>query len=72
MREFLRNTKKVKEAVNKGEEFHVYDRSKLAFVVTLPRTPSHTKKYTFADLEKLRFKGSKNSSRDIDDIVYGR
>ena len=71
MREFLRNTKKIKEAVSAGEEFHVYDRSKLAFVVTLPRITTNKKKYTFADLEKFRFKGSKNSSQDIDAIVYG-
>jgi len=48
MREFLRNTKKVKEAVSVGEEFHVYDRSKLAFIVALPNT--HTKKISIPSL----------------------
>ena len=71
MREFLRSTKKIKEAVSAGEEFHVYDRSRLAFVVTMPCVPTNKKKYAFADLQKLRFKGSKNSSQDIDAIVYG-
>ncbi len=71
MREFLRNTKKIKAAVARGEEFEVCDRTTPVFRI-VPAVTTHGKKYTFDDLMKLKFhSGQNNLSQSVDDIVYG-
>lgn len=71
MREFLRNTKKIRAAVARGESFEVLDRTTPIFRI-VPAGEPPKKKYTFAELQKFRFNSHKKTlSQDIDKIVYG-
>jgi antitoxin (DNA-binding transcriptional repressor) of toxin-antitoxin stability system len=71
MREFLRNTKKIKLAVARGEEFEVLDHATPVFRVTAV-VPEKIIKYTFADIKKLQFKsGDKHMADNIDNYLYG-
>ena len=70
-RELSRNLKSVKQAVARGTEFEVYDRTNPLFRI-VPITSSKPKKYTFADLSDLQFStNDPKLSEKIDDIVYG-
>ena len=71
MREFMRNTKKIKAAVARGEEFEVLDRTTPVFKI-VPTGAVAKKKYSLADLKKLRFRsGQSDLSQSVDEIVYG-
>jgi antitoxin (DNA-binding transcriptional repressor) of toxin-antitoxin stability system len=71
MREFMRTMKDIKNAVKNGEEFVVLDHARPVFKV-VPIQFKKTKKYTFADLEKLQFTATPNREvNDIDEAVYG-
>jgi antitoxin (DNA-binding transcriptional repressor) of toxin-antitoxin stability system len=70
-RELLRNMKGVKQAVAKGIEYEVYDRTNPIFRI-VPITANQNKKYTFADLSAFQFStDDPNLSKRVDDIVYG-
>jgi antitoxin (DNA-binding transcriptional repressor) of toxin-antitoxin stability system len=71
MRELVRNTKKIKEAVARGEEFHVFDHALPVFKVSaIP--PKKVIKYTFEDLMNFRVKTDRTDlSMNVDKIVYG-
>lgn len=71
MRELMRNTKKIKEAVARGEEFHVLDHSVPVFKVSaIP--PQKVIKYSFEDLMNFRVKTNRTDlSMNVDKIVYG-
>lgn len=71
MREFVRTIKDIKASVLNGQEFEVLDHAHPVFRV-IPTPSVSKKKYTFADLSKLKFTGtSKTLAQDIDTIVYG-
>ena len=71
MRELVRNAKKIKEAVARGEEFYVLDHSVPVFRVSA--IPSKKViKYTFEDLMNFRVKTDRTDlSMNVDKIVYG-
>lgn len=70
-RELVRNFKKIKTAVARGEAFDVQDHGVTAFHI-IPPTPERVIKYTFEDLKKIRFStNDRNLSMNIDKIVYG-
>ena len=71
MRELMRNAKKIKEAVARGEEFHVLDHSVPVFKLSaIP--PQKVIKYSFEDLMNFRVKTDRTDlSMSVDKIVYG-
>jgi antitoxin (DNA-binding transcriptional repressor) of toxin-antitoxin stability system len=70
-RELLRDIKKIKDAVKKGQEFEVLDRATPLFRIVPINTPKR-KKYTFADLAALQFSTTEQDiSKRVDEIVYG-
>lgn len=73
MREFMRNTKKIKAAVAKGQEFEVLEHTKPVFrVVPTKDTANTTGKYQFMDLAQFQFEGGDGDLAErIDEIVYG-
>jgi antitoxin (DNA-binding transcriptional repressor) of toxin-antitoxin stability system len=72
MRELLRNTKKIKLAVARGEQFEVLDHGVTAFHI-IPPAPEKIIKYTFEDLKKIRFSSDdKNLAMNIDKYLYGQ
>lgn len=71
-RELVRNLKKIKTAVARGEAFDVQDHGVTAFHIT-PPTPEKVIKYTFEDLKKIRFSSDdKNLAMNIDKYLYGQ
>lgn len=71
MRELVRNAKKIKEAVARGEEFHVLDHAVPVFRVSAIE-PEKIKKYTFADFMKFRVNiDNTDLSMNVDKYVYG-
>ena len=72
IRELVRNTKKISEAVDKGEEFEVFVRSVPAFRVSkIEQKKTYT--YTLEDLKKIRFSSDdKNLAMNIDKYLYGQ
>jgi antitoxin (DNA-binding transcriptional repressor) of toxin-antitoxin stability system len=70
-RELVRNLKKIKTAVARGEAFDVQDHGVTAFHI-IPPTPEKVIKYTWEDLKKIQFSsGDKHMADNIDKIVYG-
>ena len=70
-RELVRNLKKIKTAVARGESFEVLDRGVTAFHI-IPPIPEKVIKYTWDDLKKIQFSsGDKHMADNIDKIVYG-
>lgn len=71
MREFLRNTKAVKNRVAAGESFEVLERTTPVFRV-VPVAKPQPKKYTLKDLRALQFTAKTNdSAKNVDHYVYG-
>lgn len=71
IRELHQNLKRISNAAMRGKIFTVVRNSKPVFRIE-PIVQSNRGKYTLADLAKIRFKGDKNLSRNIDRILYGR
>jgi hypothetical protein len=69
VREYMRNNVKYNNLVLSGRAFVLTNRNQEigTFIPQLEKK----KKYGLADLMKLRFKGGKNLSKNIDKIVYG-
>ena len=71
IKELHRNLKRVTDAAVKGKSFTVVRDSKPVFRIG-PVAGEIGTADTFADmLERLKFRGGKHLSRDIDKIVYG-
>jgi len=71
IRELVRNMKKVKAAVLRGESFEVLDRATPVFTIT-PTETKRTYKYTTEDLKNFRIKtDATDLSSRVDEIVYG-
>ena len=72
MRELVRNAKKIKEAVARGEEFHVLDHAVPVFRVSAIE-PKKIIKYSFEDLMNFRVKTDKTDlASNIDKYLYGQ
>lgn len=72
MREFLRNPKKIKDAVALGQRFEVLDRTTPVFLVG-PPTNLQPKKYTQDDLKQFQFVGKETDvAGQVDEYMYGR
>ncbi len=68
IRELYRNLKKITERAEKGESFLVLKNSRPVFKIE----PEQKKKpFSIEELSKIRFKGPKDLSKRIDEIVYG-
>jgi len=61
---------KISEKARKGQSFIVVKNSKPVFRIE-PLESLVKPRYTLKDLEKIRFKGEKNLSKNIDKILYG-
>ena len=70
IRELVRNTKAVSRQTRKGVSFIVMRNTEPLFRVE-PITGQRAGKYTLKDLVSIRFKGEKDLSKRIDEIVYG-
>ena len=70
IREFVRNTKAISRQTRKGISFIVMRNTEPLFRVE-PIARPRTGKYTLKDLVSIRFKGEKDLSKRIDEIVYG-
>jgi antitoxin (DNA-binding transcriptional repressor) of toxin-antitoxin stability system len=71
-RELVRNLKKIKAAVARGEAFEVQDHGVTAFHI-VPPVPERVIKYTMEDLKKIRFSSDdKNLAMNIDKYLYGQ
>lgn len=64
--------KEIARRVEQGEEFVVAKHNKPIFTIK-PYTKHKTGKgkYTLKDFRKIRFRGPKDASQRIDEIVYG-
>ncbi|MEK7648287.1 MAG: hypothetical protein AAB400_00005 [Patescibacteria group bacterium] len=69
VKQLYRSLPRIARATKKGYSFVVVKYSEPLFRIE-PIT-SRSKEYTRYDMEKLQFKGSKTSSKDIDTILYG-
>ncbi|MSU74984.1 MAG: hypothetical protein EXS55_00485 [Candidatus Magasanikbacteria bacterium] len=70
LKELHRNLSKIAKEAFRGASFVVLNHTTTMFRIEPPTPPQ--KKYSWADLKNLQFKGGdKNLSRDIDKIVYG-
>lgn len=70
VKELYTSLPKIARATSRGSSFVVVKHSKPLFRIE-PLT-TRQKTYTKYDMEKLRFKGGKTLSQDIDKILYGR
>ena len=71
MREFMRNSKKIKLAVARGEEFEVLDRTTPVFKV-VPATAPVKKKYTINDVLQHTFASKQTDlATEVDHYIYG-
>lgn len=70
IKELQGNLKRVANATERGETFTVVRDSKPVFRIE-PIARRKTGKYTLKDLLSIRFKGEKNLSKRVDEIVYG-
>ena len=72
MREFLRNTKKVRAAVARGEVFDVLDHRTPVFRI-VPIDGQLGKRYAFDDVRTFRFESQDTKlSKNIDAYLYGK
>ena len=69
IKELQGNLKRVADAAQRGETFTVVRDSKPVFRIE-PIAAHKTGKYTLKDLLGIRFKGDKNLSKRVDEIVY--
>ena len=70
IRELVRNTKAISRQTRRGISFIVMRNRDPLFRVE-PITRTRTGKYTLKDLTSIRFKGERDLSKRIDEIVYG-
>ena len=69
IKELQGNLKRVADAAQRGETFTVVRDSKPVFRIE-PIVGRKIGKYTLKDLLSIRFKGDKNLSKRVDEIVY--
>lgn len=72
IRELARNTRAIKEAVKRGEQFVVYEKTMPVFTI-YPALAHADAAYGMRELKKLRgcITAKSKDTRSIDDIVYG-
>jgi antitoxin (DNA-binding transcriptional repressor) of toxin-antitoxin stability system len=68
IRDFSRNMPSYRRRVRAGESFVVMNQKVADFVVS---PAPKKKKYTMKDMLAFTFKGGKNLSMEVDEIVYG-
>ncbi len=69
VKELHANLKKIYSAVDKGGSFLVMKNTRPAFRI-VPVQQKINKKYNINDVMHLQFKGGKNLSKNIDELIY--
>jgi antitoxin (DNA-binding transcriptional repressor) of toxin-antitoxin stability system len=70
VRELHKSLPAIAKRVAKGQSYVVTRYAKTLFRIE-PDVPAKKKDYTLDDIMKLRFKGGKTLSMDVDKILYG-
>jgi antitoxin (DNA-binding transcriptional repressor) of toxin-antitoxin stability system len=70
IKQLHKDLSKISEQAKKGQSFIVVKNSKPVFRIE-PMESLGKPRYTLKDFEKIRFKGEKNLSKNIDKILYG-
>ena len=70
VRELHSRLREISEATMLGESFIIVRNTKPIFRIEPYKKEG--KKYSLADFSKIRFRGGKNLSKNIDKIIYGK
>lgn len=71
IKQLHKDLSKIAEKAKKGQSYIVVKNSKPVFRLE-PFQAERKPKFTIEDFKKIRFKGGKNLSKDIDKILYNQ